>query len=177
MDGRPLSILAISGSLRASSANTAVLRAAMALAPAALTISLYDGLAQLPHFNPDLDGETVPPPVTEFRRLLAAADGVLISCPEYAHGVPGSLKNALDWVVSSGEFVDKPVALINASPHSTWALASLTEILTVMSARIIGEAAVTLPLATNRIDGAGVMEDPSLAGPLRAGLAIFVAAI
>jgi NAD(P)H-dependent FMN reductase len=83
------------------------------------------------------------------------------------------LKNALDWVVGSGEFVDKPVALINASPHSKWALASLTEILTVMSARLVADGSVTLPLSSNRIDEAGILADPELSNRLRDGLAAF----
>src|SRR5690349_21363282 len=103
-------ILAISGSLREGSSNTAVLQAAAALAPLGVEIILYDGLGRLPHFNPDLDGENAVAPVAEWRARLQSADGVLISSPEYAHGVPGSLKNALDWVVGSGEFVNKPVA-------------------------------------------------------------------
>jgi chromate reductase, NAD(P)H dehydrogenase (quinone) len=73
-------------------------------------IILYDGVSRLPHFSPDLDGENAPAPVADWRAQLKTSDGVLISSPEYAHGVPGSLKNALDWVVGSGEFVEKPVA-------------------------------------------------------------------
>ena len=96
-------ILAISGSLRTGSSNTMLLRAAVALAPQAFEVSVYDGLATLPHFNPDQDNEAAPPPVVDFRSQLHASDGVLISSPEYAHGVPGVLKNALDWVVASGE--------------------------------------------------------------------------
>lgn len=177
IDSRPVSLLAISGSLRATSANTSLLRAVIALAPDDVMITLYGGLVELPHFNLDLDGESPPGPVLEFCRQLEVADGVLISCPEYAHGVPGSLKNALDWVVGSGEFVDKPVALINASPHSKWAIASLTEILTVMSARLVEDAAVTLPLSSNRIDEVGVISNPDLSNPLREGLDNFVRAI
>ena len=107
----PIRVLAISGSLRSASANTAVLRAAVALAPDDVAIALYDGLAELPHFNPDLDGDVAPPSVADFRRQLAAADGILISSPEYAHGMPGVLKNALDWLVRSMliRFVDKSV--------------------------------------------------------------------
>src|SRR5690349_783719 len=101
--GRSMRIFAISGSLRASSLNTAVLQAAVALAPPGVEIVLYDGLSRLPHFNPDVDGEIALAPVADWRTRLRAADGVLISSPEYAHGVPGSLKNALDWVVGSGE--------------------------------------------------------------------------
>src|SRR5262249_47022129 len=108
-------VLAISGSLRSGSSNTILLRAAAELAPRGLCVILYGGLADLPHFNPDLDDEANPPPqVREFRDALRAADGLMICSPEYAHGVPGSLKNALDWVVGSGELSGKPVALINA---------------------------------------------------------------
>src|SRR6185437_8570765 len=139
-------ILAISGSLRASSSNTALLQAAAALAPQDVEVVLYDGLGDLPHFNPDLDGETVAPAVSDWRSKLRDADGVVFSVPEYAHGVPGVLKNGLDWVVGSGEFVDKPVMLFNASPRSKYAQASLTETLTVMSAKVVPEASVTLQL-------------------------------
>src|ERR1041385_679915 len=96
-------ILAISGSLRASSSNTALLQAAAELVPEDVEVVLYEGLGDLPHFNPDLDGETVAPAVSGWRSKLRDADGVVFSVPEYAHGVPGVLKNSLDWVVGSGE--------------------------------------------------------------------------
>ena len=111
-------ILAISGSLRASSSNTALLQAAAALAPQDVEVVLYDGLGDLPHFNPDLDGETVAPAVSSWRSKLRDADGVVFSVPEYAHSVPGVLKNSLDWVVGSGELADKPVTLFNCV--ATW---------------------------------------------------------
>src|SRR5689334_7742067 len=111
-------IIAISGSLRSQSSNTTILKAATMLAPDGVSISLYEGLGMLPHFNPELEGAEGPA-VLDFRRRIRESDGVLISSPEYAHGVPGSLKNALDWIVGTGELVDKPVALINASPSST----------------------------------------------------------
>src|SRR5678815_4802212 len=119
-------ILAISGSLRRVSSNTTLLRVVGVLAPAGVEVTLYEGLADLPAFNPDLEGAE-PSSVLAFRAQLKEADGVFISSPEYAHGVPGSLKNALDWIVGSGEFVEKPVALINTSPRAFHAQASLTE--------------------------------------------------
>src|SRR5262249_60565012 len=98
-------------------------------APGALESVFYAARrGHLPLFNPDLDGEGAvpPPPVHEFRGLLRAADGVLLSCPEYGHGVPGTLKNALDWIVSTGELEGKPVALIVASPSGGgWARGAL----------------------------------------------------
>jgi NAD(P)H-dependent FMN reductase len=170
-------ILAISGSIRSSSSNTALLHAATKLAPENVRIDTYGGLADLPHFNPDLDGDTVPASVSGFRNQLQAVDGVLISTPEYAHGVPGVLKNALDWVVSSGEFVDKPVALINASPRSTYAQASLTETLTVMSARLIAEASITVPLLGRILPDGGIVSDPEISRPLHSAISAFALAI
>ncbi len=108
-------VLAISGSLRRLSSNTALVGAVARLAPEIVDVSIYRGLADLPPFNPDIDDDRVPAAVASFRGSLQACDAVLISSPEYAHGVPGVLKNALDWVVSSGELVD---ALARAATHS-----------------------------------------------------------
>jgi chromate reductase, NAD(P)H dehydrogenase (quinone) len=175
----PLRLLALSGSLRVASSNAAALRAAAALAPEGVEITLYVGLGDLPHFNPDLDvdGASLPPPVLDLRARVGAADGVLISCPEYAHGVPGSFKNALDWLVSGSEIVGKPIALINTSPLATWAQASLQETLRVMSTRLVEEAFVTFPLQGRKLDEAGMLADPAVAESLRTALAAFVQAI
>ena len=169
-------ILAISGSLRAVSSNTALLRAAAALAPEGLEVALYGGLGDLPHFNPDLE-DAEPLAVTDLRRQVRAADGLLISSPEYAHGVPGVLKNALDWLVGGSEIVDKPIALWNAAPRATHAQASLAETLKTMSTRIVPAASIALPLLGRKIDEAGIVAAPELAGPLRAALAAFARAI
>ena len=95
---RPLRLLAISGSLRSASSNTTVLHALQAIAPVGVIVSLYNCLGDLPYFNPDLDGETstLPSSVGQLRTQIGQADGLLISSPEYAHGVPGALKTALD---------------------------------------------------------------------------------
>ncbi len=171
-----MQILAISGSLRALSSNTILLRAAAALAPEGVEIILFDGLGDLPHFNPDLEEAGIPS-VMDFRAQLQAADGVLISSPEYAHGVPGVMKNALDWVVGSGEFLNKPVALLNASPRSTYAQTSLTETLTVMTARLIAEASVSIPLPGKKLDEAGIVSDPEISSILRSAIEAFARAI
>ena len=170
-------ILTISGSLRASSSNTALLQAAAALAPQDVEVVLYDGLADLPHFNPDLDGETVAPAVSGWRSKLRDADGVVFSVPEYAHGVPGVLKNSLDWVVGSGELVDKPVTLFNSSPRGTYAQASLTETLTVMSAKVVPEASVTLQLLGKGVTASQIVADPAMAAVVRSALDVFAGAI
>src|ERR1700757_1700396 len=163
-------ILAISGSLRSTSSNTAVLRAAQTLAPPGVEIILYEGLGALPHFNPDLDGDTPPQSVLELRSAVGLADGLLISSPEYAHGIPGCLKNALDWLVASVEFPGKAVALLNTSARATHAQAQLTEILTTMSARLISEASVTLALPNQSADVADLALDPEFCQTLRSAL-------
>src|SRR5205823_13687883 len=138
----------------------ALLQAAAALAPQDVEVVLYDGLGDLPHFNPDLDGATVSPAVSVWRSTLRDADGVVFSVPEYAHGVPGVLKNSLDWVVGSGELVGKPVTLFNASPRGTYAQASLLETLTVMSAKVIAAASVTLQHAGKPLSAEQIAADP-----------------
>jgi chromate reductase len=168
----PLKILAISGSLRAHSSNTEVLRAAASLSPRSVQVSLYSGIATLPPFNPDLDGEGAVPPeaVRDFRAQVGAADGVLISSPEYAHGVPGALKNALDWLVSGPEMLGKPVGLLNASPRSSFAQISLAETLRTMAAVLVAGASVEPPLGGRRLSAAEIVADPELAS--RLGMAV-----
>lgn len=167
-----MKLLAISGSLRAVSSNTALLRAVALLAPKGMEVRLYGGLGDLPHFNPDLE-EREPASVTDLREQVKWADGLLISSPEYAHGVPGVLKNALDWLVGGEEFVDKPVALFNASPRSTHAQASLMETVKTMSGRLVAEASITVPLLGRNLDPRGIVEDPAISSTIREALAAF----
>ena len=171
-----IEILAISGSLRLHSSNTALLRAAASLAPEGVKVTLYGGLGDLPHFNPDLEVAELPA-VRDLRAWVQAADGLWISSPEYAHGVPGVLKNALDWLVGGEEFVGKPVALLNASPRSTYAQESLTETVWVMSARLVPAAFVTVPLMGKNLDEAGIVSHPEIAPMLRTALVAFADAI
>jgi chromate reductase, NAD(P)H dehydrogenase (quinone) len=173
-------ILAISGSLRAGASNTTVLQAAALLAPPGVTITLYDGLGALPHFNPDLDsqdGERLPAIVADLREQIGRADGVLISCPEYAHGIPGSFKNLLDWLVGSTEFPDKPVALLNTSPMSVHAPAQLAEVLTTMNARLIREASITVQPRSRGSSPHDIAADPELSATLRNAIVAFVVAV
>jgi NAD(P)H-dependent FMN reductase len=143
------------------------------LAPVEAQVVLYSGLSQLPPFNPDLDTETPPPAVSEFRKQLLASHGVLISSPEYAHGVPGTLKNALDWLVRSGELYEKPVALINASPRSTHAQASLAETLATMTARLVPDACVTVALPGKQLDASAICSRPEISRALSLAIAAF----
>jgi chromate reductase, NAD(P)H dehydrogenase (quinone) len=172
-----MKILAISGSLRATSLNTAVLHAASRLAPADIKIEVFEGIGNLPFFNSDLEGDRLPQEIAEFRAVIGAADGLLISSPEYARGVAGVMKNALDWLVGSFEFPNKPVALINTSPRATHALASLTITLETMSARLVKDASITLPLLGTVNDAASITANAEFAAPLRGALERYVRAI
>jgi chromate reductase len=168
-----MQILAISGSLRASSTNTALVRAIMRLAPETMEITLYEGLANMPYFSPDLDGDEPPAEVHTLRKSLQAADGVLICTPEYAFGVPGALKNALDWTVSSGEFWGKPVAAISASP--LWgggdkAHASLLLTLTALGASVPDKGKLTIPTVNKKLNTNGDIVDPETTQALKAVL-------
>lgn len=170
-------LLAVSGSLRSGSFNTALLRAAQGLLPEGITVELYEGLGGLPHFNPDLDVDPPPPQVADLRGRIAQADGVLVCSPEYAHGVPGSLKNALDWIVSSGEFTNKPTMLINASPAFTGASiaqANLLEILQVMGANLPDSATFSVPGVSRKVGSNGAL-DPETASAYREALLAFLA--
>ncbi len=163
----PFRILAFCGSLRRVSMNAALLRAAARVAPAGLEVQGF-ALGSLPLFNPDLELQ-LPAPVATLHAAVSGCDALLIASPEYAHGVTGILKNALDWLVSFEGFVGKRVAIFNASPRSVHADAALREILTTMSASIVESACLALPLR-----GLNLSEDAMVAAhadPIRAALA------
>jgi len=134
-----IDIIAISGSLRAASTNSALVAALAASAPANCRVEVYDGLGRLPIFNPDDEGDRTPPEAVKLIDAVTQADGVIVSCPEYAHGVPGGMKNALDWLVSRDAAVGKPAMLVHASPRSLYARAALAEIMRTMSFAICEE--------------------------------------
>lgn len=126
-------ILALPGSLREDSSSNVVLKIISDHLPESVSFEISDQIGTLPHFN---DPKETPQVVQDFRNKIQQADGILICTPEYAFGVPGSLKNALDWTVSSGEFVSKPVALITAASQGEKAHPALLNILTAISARV-----------------------------------------
>jgi NAD(P)H-dependent FMN reductase len=152
-------IIAISGSLRPGSSNHAILRFLGEMAPAGLDYMIYDGLAGLPHFDPGLDNDQPPETVSELRNLLGNADGIIICTPEYAYGVPGSLKNALDWTVSRGSLVAKPVALITASTGGENAHKAMLLILGALSANVLEDATLLISFIRSKMDGAGNISD------------------
>jgi len=171
-------ILGISGSLRGRSSNTELLRAVAMLAPTNVQIALFSGLDKLPYFNPDIDGEGIAPPpsVRILRRSIDWADTLLICSPEYAHGVPGVLKNALDWLVSFPDILHKPVGLLNASPRATHAQASLAETLRTMSMKVVPGASIAVPLLGRGLDAPAIASDEHLAVALHGVIAALVRA-
>ena len=168
-EGQLMRVLAISGSLRKGSTNTAALVALARLAPEGVRVLLYQDLGRLPPFNPDDDVEDgpVPAPVENLRALVGASDAIVIAAPEYAHGLPGTFKNALDWLVASETFAGKRVALINASPRAFHAQADLREILATMAARLVPEAFATLSLIGNAVTADDILADPASARRLK----------
>ena len=158
-------VLAISGSLRRASTNSAALLALARLAPEDIRVLVYQDLAKLPPFNPDDDIEDQPKPeqVAAFRAIVGACDAIVISAPEYAHGIPGVLKNALDWLVASETFAGKKVVLINTSPRAYHAQANLREILATMSASFLADAFVNLPLTGSAVTAEEIAADPTCA--------------
>lgn len=150
-------LVTLCGSLRARSSNRALLQAYARLAPPSVTCEHYERLGALPHFNPDLDGATPPPEVQALRALVAGADVVVISTPEYVHALPGSFKNALDWLVADPTFAGQAVVILHVDRGSPWALDSLTEVLRTMSAKIIEPASVLIPLTSNQVDADAIL--------------------
>ncbi|MDR2330342.1 MAG: NAD(P)H-dependent oxidoreductase [Comamonas sp.] len=141
-----MQLLAISGSARAASTNTALLRALGHIAPAGLAIEVFQDLAALPVFSPDLEGALTPAPVLAFVQQVQAADGLLISSPEYVRALPGGLKNAIDWLVSREEIIQKPVALVHASHRGDDMLADLRRVLSTVTAQFNGDLFLRVPL-------------------------------
>jgi chromate reductase len=163
-------ILLISGSLRQGSTNTALLRTLRQIAPGSITAVLYDGLGGLPHFDPDLDHEPLPPPVDQLRAAIRRAGAILFCTPEYAGALPGSFKNLLDWTIGDehpGSIYRKPVAWINVSASSTGAAdahESLGKVLGYAHADVIAAACVRVPVSRPAIDGDGLISDPAIRG-------------
>ena len=161
-----MKLLALAGSLRATSSNAAIVRAVARLA--GTTIDTF-ATATLPHFSPDLDVDPLPATVAELRAAVGAATALVIATPEYAHGMPGSLKNALDWLVSATEPIDKPVLLISASPAgAVHAHAQFTEVLRTMSMRVIDGGAHVFSRA--KLDAHGEVSDEAMLEAIRAAV-------
>lgn len=175
-----MKILGISGSLRENSSNGTLLNILQSIPVREVEFAIYRDLGRLPFFSPELDNENGSEAVAEFRARLRESDGVVIATPEYAFGMPGVLKNALDWTVSSGEFDRKPVAALSASPTSMGgdkAHASLLLVLSALSARVVPGASFPIPAVYKRISKSGEVIDPSIVDLLAGVLADLKAGI
>ena len=173
---RTMKFLAISGSLRVVSLNSALLRAIARLAPTDISVVPYRGLGDLPLFNPDIEASN-PSPVANLRAEIMSADALLIASPEYAHGVSGVMKNALDWMVGCEAFVHKPVALLNASPRAVHAQAALRDTIAVMSAHIVEEACIAVPILGSNLSEDEIVLHPDISVALRTALSAIRAAV
>jgi chromate reductase len=162
-------VLAISGSLRAASVNSALLRATARLAPSEMEVRVYPEIRALPLFNPDLEAE-VPSEVTSLREAVAAADALIFASPEYAHGVTGAIKNTLDWLVSFEPFAYRPVAIFSASPRSKYADPALRETLQTMSASIVNEACFSSQLVGAKMSEDDMVLSPGISAQIKAAL-------
>jgi len=176
MDDRHIQLLGISGSLRAESTNTRLLRAAKNFAPPGVDFHLTAKVAGLPLFNPDTD-PAESDVVGQWIREVRAADGVIVSTPEYARGYPGALKNALDWLVNTDAWIHKPFMLLNASARSTVAQRTLTTVLETMSGIHIEAASVTLPLLGTKMTVSQIVGNNEFAADIGRALQTFAVAV
>lgn len=175
-----MKLLGVSGSLRAASLNSALLQSILYgrgfesdSRLSSVQVSVYEGLGNLPHYNSELDQAEGPAAVAHWRAALANADGVIICTPEYAFGMPGVLKNALDWIASSGELVDKPLLAISASPGYTGgdkAHAALLLTLGALSAHVIQSGSISIPAVQQKLDAQNRIIDSDLMTALLSGL-------
>jgi NAD(P)H-dependent FMN reductase len=171
-----MKLLGISGSLRAASTNTRLLMAALQLLPPGVEMHVTTLIEKLPPFNPDDDVERIDV-VSQWVQEVKTADGLVISTPEYARGYPGALKNALDWLVNTDAYVDKPFMLLKASARSNVAHETLIVVLETMSGRHIADASVTIPLLGTNLVVPQILATPEFATRIRESLSTFVSAL
>ncbi len=172
-----INILSISGSLRLGSSNHAILRALGKMMPSNITYTIYNGISVIPAFDPGLDIDTPPVAIVKFRKQLAEADGIIICTPEYAYGVPGALKNALDWTVSSGSFSGKLTALITASTGGKNAHEALIKILGAIDANLIKESTLLISFVRSKMDAEGNITDEATVAKLQSVYEAFIASV
>ncbi|MCG8383728.1 MAG: NAD(P)H-dependent oxidoreductase [Gammaproteobacteria bacterium] len=167
--------LALSGSLREASYNTAAIEVMQVLFPDNIEIDICS-IGDLPLFNPDREGERIPS-LDKLVQALRNSDGLIIASPEYAHGVSGPMKNALDWLISGVDFPDKLIMFINTSPRASHAQESLREILKTMSGIVVEEASVSIPLLSTDLNVSGIVKNIKISNALMTGLKKFGAEI
>jgi chromate reductase len=165
-------ILGLSGSLQRHSSNAALLDVARSIGGEDRELVVFGDLANVPNFNPDIDHE--PPVITAFRALLATSDGVLIATPEYAHGLPGSLKNLLDWMVGTGDLYEKNVVILSGAPAAERGLharADLERTLRAQGAFVLRSETVVVPTRIRGAEG----DDPEIRACVDRALGAFAA--
>lgn len=167
-------IFAISGSTKAASTNGLYIACITALLGKDFEVTNFPSVADIPHFNPDLDLENPLKAVADLRSNIQHADGIIISTPEYAMGLPGSLKNLLDWTVSSASFSGKPVLALVASTQGEKAYQSIIDILTVIEAKVTAQL---IPYAKAKINDQAVITDNETLAVLKNTVDSFVASI
>ncbi len=169
-----MNVLGFSGSLRRESSNTRLLQVAMALAPAGLDITLANTLGELPHFSPDTAVESVPV-VNGFVAEVRSCDGILVSSPVYAGGYPGTLKNALDWLVGTDAFIGKPFAFLSASNRVPAVQASLRVVLETMGGIHVPDATTLVPILGKKLETVELMADRSYSRAIESALVAYQA--
>jgi chromate reductase len=167
-------IFAISGSLRDASSNHKILQLLGKMMPAGTNYTLYDGLRDIPAFDPGIDTGNPPAPVSDLREKVLQAGGIIICTPEYAFGVPGALKNALDWTVSSGSFSGKPTALITASTGGENGHEAMIKILGAIDAKLTPETTLLIQFVRSKMDADGNITHPETAQKLRTLIEVFI---
>jgi chromate reductase, NAD(P)H dehydrogenase (quinone) len=174
-----ITVLALTGSTRRGSSNTAVLQTLTANAPGGVRVVLYEHLAELPHFSPDDDVDPLPAAVADLRQNVANADAIIISTPEYAGSLPGSFKNLLDWLVGGTEISGKPIGWINVATPVGRAAATYTTlhvVLGYLGTRMIDDACVSVPVGREQLGDNGTVSDPALIAALLAPIIALAAA-
>lgn len=155
-------ILAIIGSTRENSTNLRIVKAIAELSREQFSIKIFDKIAQLPYFNPDYDSATPLKKIAAFRKQIEQADGILICTPEYVFSLPGSLKNALEWTVSTVIFTDKPTALITASASGEKAHEELKLIMTTLGARFTQQTQVLIQGVKGKLEGNRITDEATV---------------
>lgn len=152
-------ILAIIGSTRANSSNLKIVEHIAALTKDYFDINVFDGISNLPHFNPDLDNDNPPRTVVELRELILSSDGLLICTPEYVFSIPGSLKNAIEWCVSTTVFSQKRIGLITASASGEKAHEELLLIMKTVESKFTNETALLISGIKGKFNAQGLLAD------------------
>lgn len=160
-----MKILAIPGSLRNNSSSNKLMTFISTILPTEVHYQIYEDLASIPAFD---DREDIPSAVAQFKKAISDADALLLCTPEYAFGVPGALKNAIDWTVSSGELVEKPVALITASSQGEKGHAAMLNILSALSTKTPPSSTLLISFIKAKLNDKGEITNPELIDQLKA---------